>query len=58
MEGVPQEGGQTIKFTETVLGAGGTAPPPTPMVGVVEVDPLMLPLLHHMTQDHLTTTEL
>ena len=58
LEGVPQEGGRTIKFTGTVLAEGGTVPPLTPMVGVVGVDPLMLPLLRRMTLDHLTTTDL
>ena len=58
MEGVPQEEGRTIKFTGTVLVEGGTVPPLTPMVGVVGVDPRMLPLLRRMTQDHLTTTDL
>ena len=57
LEGGLQEEGQTIKFTATVP-AGATGPPPTPMAGVVAVDLLMQLLLPHMTQDHLTTTEL
>ena len=58
LEGVPQEGGRTIKFTGTVLAEGGTVPPLTLMVGVAVVDPLTLPLLRRMTLDHLTTTDL